>query len=256
MRPPILPNMTVVPIAAERAVSDTTFAALCACVSAPKEKAPAAIKNVAAYRAVPLVVARKITYPGITIAEPIVMNILRRSSLQLIPQSPSTTMVPKMYGGTVSNCWVTTGFLGYIDRTMVGKKNANPWTVTLINSKIIDVDNTTGLNIPRINLVRSILSRSSCVVTRSERTRVTASFFSSGVSQRAVSGLSVKVKKAMRATPTVTMPTLVSLEFRPLIDDAYLRWQRSSPNSSCSQSDQALGSQMQASLRMRQRWDP
>lgn len=47
MRPPILPNITTVPIADDRALSDTTFADTWALQRAPKGKAPAAIINVA-----------------------------------------------------------------------------------------------------------------------------------------------------------------------------------------------------------------
>lgn len=46
----MLPNMTTVPMAEARAVSDTTFAEACALQRAPNEKAPEAIRKVAPYR--------------------------------------------------------------------------------------------------------------------------------------------------------------------------------------------------------------
>ena len=51
IKPPMLPIITVVPIAAERAVSETTFAEDCALQRAPNENAPSAIRNEAPYRA-------------------------------------------------------------------------------------------------------------------------------------------------------------------------------------------------------------
>lgn len=59
INPPILPIMTVVPIAAERAVSDTTLAEDCALHRAPNEKAPRAMRNEAPYRACGSSVPRK-----------------------------------------------------------------------------------------------------------------------------------------------------------------------------------------------------
>lgn len=63
IRPPMFPIITVVPIAADRAVSETTLAEDCALQSAPKENAPRAIRNDAPYRACGFSVARKIMYP-------------------------------------------------------------------------------------------------------------------------------------------------------------------------------------------------
>ena len=45
INPPIFPIMTVVEIAADRAVSDTTLAEDCALHNAPNENAPNAIRN-------------------------------------------------------------------------------------------------------------------------------------------------------------------------------------------------------------------
>lgn len=59
INPPIFPIITVVPIAAERAVSDTTLAEDCALHSAPNENAPRAMRNDAPYRAFGSSVARK-----------------------------------------------------------------------------------------------------------------------------------------------------------------------------------------------------
>ena len=47
IRPPMLPNMTFVPMAVARAVSVRTFAETWALHRAPKEKAPAVMRNVA-----------------------------------------------------------------------------------------------------------------------------------------------------------------------------------------------------------------
>jgi hypothetical protein len=47
IRPPIFPNMTLVPMALERAVSDTTFALTSALVKDPKANAPEAMMKVA-----------------------------------------------------------------------------------------------------------------------------------------------------------------------------------------------------------------
>lgn len=56
--PPIFPNITFVPIAEERAVSDTTFAETWALHRAPNENAPLAIMKVAPYRMCGEVLAR------------------------------------------------------------------------------------------------------------------------------------------------------------------------------------------------------
>ncbi len=60
INPPMFPIMTVVPIAAERAVSDTTFAEDCALQRAPNENAPSAMRKEAPYRECGSSVARKI----------------------------------------------------------------------------------------------------------------------------------------------------------------------------------------------------
>jgi hypothetical protein len=47
IRPPTFPNMTLVPIPADRDVSDKRLAETCALVREPKGKAPEVIRNVA-----------------------------------------------------------------------------------------------------------------------------------------------------------------------------------------------------------------
>lgn len=80
-------------------------------------------------------------------------------------------------------------------RTMVGAKKASPWTVMLLRRKRREVEMVTGLVRPRMSLVVSMRSRTAVVVMRSEAMRAVASSFSAGVSQRAVEGRSVRVRK-------------------------------------------------------------
>lgn len=82
----------------------------------------------------------------------------------------------------------------------------------LISKRTIDVASTTGLKMPRRVFGPSSLSTSSVTPTRSDRIRPTASFFSSAVSHRAVSGRSVRVKKATSDRPIVMMPRAVGLD--------------------------------------------
>lgn len=73
------------------------------------------------------------------------------------------------------------------------------------------VDRVTGEKRPLIILVVSILSRTSVVPTRSDLTRAMANSFSSCESQRAVSGRSVNVKKAITEIQTVIMPSIAKI---------------------------------------------
>lgn len=77
--------------------------------------------------------------------------------------------------------------------TMVGRKKARPWVVTLLQKKAKDVASVMGLVMPARSLVLSILSRTVVVARRSDFMRFTARRFSSSESQRAVSGRSVRV---------------------------------------------------------------
>lgn len=90
--------------------------------------------------------------------------------------------------------------------TIVGKKKARPCTVILLSKKTKAVARVLGFRIPRTSLGVSILSRTSVVPTFSDLTRAMAMSFSSCVSQRAVAGRSVSVKKAMMASPMVITP--------------------------------------------------
>ena len=58
MRPPTLPNMTLVPMAEDLAVSESTLAATCALQRAPNAKAPLAMRKVAPYLTWGFVLAR------------------------------------------------------------------------------------------------------------------------------------------------------------------------------------------------------
>ena len=69
----------------------------------------------------------------------------------------------------------------------------------------------TGPKIPRIVLRLLMESRISVVPTRSDFTREMARAFSSAVSQRAVSGRSVRVKNPMTARPQVIMPSIAKI---------------------------------------------
>lgn len=80
-----------------------------------------------------------------------------------------------------------------------------------VKRKMKDVDMVTGERMPRKTLVQEILSRLSVTPTRSDLTRAIAMSFSSGESQRAVSGRSVMVKKAMIASPQVMMPSTAKI---------------------------------------------
>jgi len=91
---------------------------------------------------------------------------------------------------------------------IVGAKKPNPCTVMFVNKKMKPVVMVVGLRIPREVFFMSILSKTSVVPTRSLNTRLAASAFSAGESQRAVSGRSVMVRKPMRARPMVMMPVL------------------------------------------------
>nr|GFD60733.1 hypothetical protein [Tanacetum cinerariifolium] len=77
--------------------------------------------------------------------------------------------------------------------------------------KISEVDRVIGLAKPRLILLASILSRRADWARRSDLTRSIASCFCSSVSQRAVSGRSVRVTKATRATPMVKMPSMAKI---------------------------------------------
>ena len=75
--------MTFVAIADARDVSETTFAETWAFVSAPKEKAPLAMRKVAPYRACESVVARNMIYPIIISGAPAMKKIILLSIFQL-----------------------------------------------------------------------------------------------------------------------------------------------------------------------------
>ena len=77
--------------------------------------------------------------------------------------------------------------------TIVGRKKARPWTVTLFRRNTNAVERVTGLMIPLINFLVSILSKTSVAPSLSDLTRAIARSFSFSVSQRAVSGRSVRV---------------------------------------------------------------
>lgn len=94
--------------------------------------------------------------------------------------------------------------------TMVGRKKASPWTVTLLRQKTKAVDRVTGLRMPRRSLVLSSLSRTWVWPTRSDLTRAMARSFSSWVSQRAVCGRSVRVRNETRDSPMVIIPSMPS----------------------------------------------
>lgn len=79
--------------------------------------------------------------------------------------------------------------------TMVGAKKASPWTVMLLSKKTAAVERVMGLRIPRRSFFLSILSNTCVWPTRSDLTRAMAMSFSAWVSQRAVSGRSVRVTK-------------------------------------------------------------
>lgn len=81
----------------------------------------------------------------------------------------------------------------------------------LLRRKIMAVVKVTGLRRPRRVLVRSILSRTSVAPTRSDFTLAWAKSFSSSVSHLAVSGRSVRVKKAMIESPHVMMPSIAKI---------------------------------------------
>lgn len=80
--------------------------------------------------------------------------------------------------------------------------------MTLFNKKIKAVAIVTGLKMPLIILGVSSVSRTSVAPTRSDLIRATARSFSSWVSHFAVAGRSVKVKKAIRDSPMVMMPSM------------------------------------------------
>jgi hypothetical protein len=65
--------------------------------------------------------------------------------------------------------------------------------VMLSSRKMAEVDSVTGLRIPAEIFAMSILSSTSVVPRRSALMRLIARVFSSSVSQRAVSGRSVRV---------------------------------------------------------------
>jgi hypothetical protein len=81
----------------------------------------------------------------------------------------------------------------------------------LFRRKMKAVDKVTGLNMPRITFLVSILSRTSVVATRSDLTRAMARSFSSCVSQRAVAGRSVRVIYATRERQHVIMPSMAKI---------------------------------------------
>lgn len=93
-------------------------------------------------------------------------------------------------------------------RTIVGRKKASPWTVMLLRQKMKAVVRTAGLKMPRNVFFLSSLSRTSLCPTRSDLTRAMARSFSACVSHRAVSGLSVRVKKEMIERRHVMMPSM------------------------------------------------
>lgn len=74
--------MTLVPIPAALAVSETRFAETCALVKAPNEKAPDAMMKVAPYRVFVscCVVARNMMYPIMIMGAPMMKKMFRRSS--------------------------------------------------------------------------------------------------------------------------------------------------------------------------------
>lgn len=77
----------------------------------------------------------------------------------------------------------------------------------LSKRKMRDTVRVTGFQIPDQIFFLSSLSRTAPAV-RSDWIRATANTFSSAESHRAVSGRSVRVRKATRARPTVMIPSI------------------------------------------------
>lgn len=90
-----------------------------------------------------------------------------------------------------------------------------PRTMMFTNKKLAAVACVTGFVKPRFSLTPSILSSSTACARRSDLTRLMAISFSSSDIQRAVSGLSVMVKYARRASIIVMIPSMANIICHP-----------------------------------------